>query len=399
MHHGINTEHEGTIEPPRSRWNSIASFLSDKRILKTIGANLLELAGTALQITSEITTFVAGMGFFISPPLKKVYAHLQGKNMFYAVNGTGTLCVEMKEPFVIPTLPFNVSPNPNRLFNNSCIDIDNQALLSSDITFNLAYPESLFAASFVLLAVGCSGFMLAQILKKCGSRLHDSDNTMPPKEEDVALAKKWHHALLAISALSLVASRIAAVYATTTISMAMTLRKVPDILEDFSISSQKSFIYHQDNSTSDINPRHLWETFTMLMDFITTINFSALREAARKGSEEIDHYDYYIGIGVAGAALMVGYIALKTEQQHKNYSNILLRNEHYLEIKHFFEPNQVTPLDITTQSPLLEAERNRAAFTSSNVGSSPHSIFSTPHERSASPRPRAFCVDMTIVNR
>lgn len=51
-------------KPPKQGWGSyFASFLPSKRTVKKIGSNLLELTGTALQIASEITTFVGGMVF------------------------------------------------------------------------------------------------------------------------------------------------------------------------------------------------------------------------------------------------------------------------------------------------------------------------------------------------
>lgn len=331
--------------PPKSRWNTFKSVFNTNT-LKKVGGNILELSATGLQIASEITTFVAGMGFFISPPLKKVYTRLWGKNMHYTVNGDGYGCVETVStpniPASLASVVFNTSFfNSTEFFNalqddkTVCTTFDNEPLLSSDVLFSLSYPERLFASSALLFGLGCSGFVIALALKKYGSSLHTPQVTMPPTEVLVVRAKKMHKPALVTSSILLLGSRAAAIYATTTISLTMTLKNITGILQNFSISSAKNISYNSDETTltnSSQNNVEFVKSFTLIMDFVTQIDFSELREAARSGSKSLEEYDYYIGIAAAASALLLGYFALKTNQKANYYSDILLRHKYYREL-------------------------------------------------------------------
>lgn len=372
-------------ELPKSRWGHFTSFLPGRRTFKKIAANLLELTGTALQIVSEITTFVAGMGFFISPPLKKVYAQLQGKNMHYTVNGTGVVCTDMNDLQNSPTLPFDITLLTMQPQGDLCNKFNNELLISSEVEFSLAYPESLFSASVVLFSLGCSGFLLAHGLKKLGASLHEWDKFMPPLEEQILKAKKWQRPLLITSNLFFLSSRVAAAYATTTISLTRTIKNIPSILEDFSISSTRKFIYHYKNPSPNPAPLQNLKSIKSDMDFITTIGFSELRAGATQGGERVEDYDYYIGLGLAGGALILGYIALKAKQQVDHYKDISDRNKHYLELQPQLKDRDdiILSLKAQIQAPQLEAS-TREPFPP-NVGASPHGLFFTPREQETNP--------------
>lgn len=309
-----------------------------KITLKNGAANALELTSTALQIASEITTFVAGIGFFIEPPLKKVYRELLGKNMRYSVTANGELCVDGLQkirPLINSSylMTFNTSLFD---FNDKlCLKESAQPLLSSNIVFNLPFPQGLFSASLFLCTIGCSGLLFAFLLNKCGTSLHDTTTEMPPSELLVFQANRREKPLAITSILLILGSRIAAIYATTTISMAVTLRNAPSILVNFSIPSSQQF--KLDSSTLRFVPElainNFFNTISLTMKFMTHIDFAELRKAAEKGSQKIDSYDYYVGLGMAVVALILGHLALKIQQQSAQYTDILLRHKHAGELQ------------------------------------------------------------------
>jgi hypothetical protein len=288
------------------------------------------LASTTLQIASEITTFVGGMGLFIAPPLQKVYGQLIGKNMAYSVNGTGTVCIETQSPFNLSSSSPLFDADPS---NPICNNYKDLSLLSSNIPFNLPYPEGLFASSSFLLSLGCSGLLVSFALKKYAASLYEADEEMPPSKALVALAKKNHRPLSIVSGVLFIGSRTAALYATTTMSLMKTLQNIPGILNNFSLYSPRDLIYVPNNTTliagSESMALPLVKIIRAKMLFITHLDFSELREAARNGNKNIQEYDYYIGLTVAGVAVVLGYTALKIQQRSERYQDVLIRQKHY----------------------------------------------------------------------
>jgi hypothetical protein len=194
---------------------------------------------------------------------------------------------------------------------------------------------------------------------------------MPPPELLVFQANRRNKPLTIISILLILGSRIAAIYATTTISMTMTLRNVPSILVNFSIPSSQQF--KLDSNTLSFVPElantTFFNTISLTMKFMTYIDFSELRDAAEKGSKKIDSYDYYLGLGMAVVALILGHLALKIQQQTAHYTDILLRDRHAKELQNQVQepatslaasnPNRMFPM-INTSFKGFEIEREIA---------------------------------------
>jgi hypothetical protein len=170
--------------------------------------------------------------------------------------------------------------------------------------------------------------------------------------------------------------------------MTMTLKNVPSILEDFSISSTKNLVHNYDNSTSvdtDSAQFQFLRAITMNMHFVTKIDFLELREAARQGSRNIENYDYYIGISIAGVALILGYLALKAEQYSEHYNDILLRNKHYRQLQPQLKEREDTILTLREQIQTLQLESSTRLTIQPSVGASPHSLFFTPSDHDVQP--------------
>lgn len=282
------------------------------RMFKTIAGNVLELSGSTLQIAAEITTFVAGLGFFIVPPLKKIYSELEGKPIGYSLSGEGQLCAD------------TLDQPPNTL----CKQFD-EPITHSNIPFNFPYPDQLFTTSAVLLALGCSGLVTAYALKKGGESLHESKVDMPPSEEQVAIAKTRVKLFFLLSMVLFLCSRIGAIYASTTISLAKTLEHLPNVLSSFSFSSSNEVVYNPPESSIIPFP---FSKVRAVIALITRVDFSQLRDGARLGSEELNEYDYYIALWIAALACILGYLALKTNQQYTHYADVLLRHKYSEEL-------------------------------------------------------------------
>lgn len=312
------------------------------RTMRVIAGNSMEFTATALEIASEIAVFVGGMGFFIVPPLKGMYAKLKGNNISYAVIGRGLVCIETSPPKLTDpsvSLPPALSTyvplfdnNTNTIFCNSFNDLP---LTSSNVTFNVGYPDSLFSASILLVVLGTTGSALARALQSCGHALYSTDRTLSHSKAQAAFAKKMNNPLLALYALLFLGSRVAALYATTTISLVLTLKNVPGILQDFSISAPGSFAYYPENNVSSTASEqavsYSIKAIKATVEFITKIDFTLLRMAAKNGSEEIKNYYFPLSIMLAGVGLILGFAALKAKQKRNSYIDTLQRDKYYQE--------------------------------------------------------------------
>ncbi len=294
-----------------TQWEAFTSYLPTR---KNFAANTIEFSSTALQIASEIITFVGGLGFFVTPLIEEVYNQMLGKYIYYSV--TGDIKLDFESPNITAT-----------------DTIDNLPLFSSKILFNIPFPHNLFTASALLFSLGGSGLLLSSVLKKYGSSLHDYHQAARPTEQEINNAQAMNRRTAITSTALLIGSRGAAIYATSIISMTMTLRNVPSILENFSIYSSKNLTIDKNTFNADLKlAESIFFILNLSMKFITKIDFSELKKAAEKGSQNINTHEYYLGIAMAGLALFLGFAALKFQQKNDHYKNILLRHQHAQEL-------------------------------------------------------------------
>lgn len=371
--------------PPKidvpSRWFRFKSFLSPcKSAVKMVVANTIEFAGTGLLIASEIATFAGGMGFFIAPPLKRMYAKIIGNNLSYTVWGAGEVCIEtaLSNNTILPPVTM-----PIGLFTNSsvigiehddifCKRVNNFPLTSSQIPFNVSFPENLFAASILIFGLGCGGIAAANAIQKYGSYLHHHDKRSTHSKEQVALANKLNKPLFVACTLLFLGSRAAALYATTTISLMLTLRNVPSILEDFSISSAELFVYKPSvNITKTASEKIIMQLIKIIRvpaEIVTYIDFAMLRTAAKKGSNEIEDYYFPLSLILAAVALILAYAALKVKQKRDQYIDTIQRERHYSELNPLLEQqtNTITKLEkqiLELKQKNTQLESQRQSYT------------------------------------
>lgn len=303
---------------------------------KPILANSFELGGTALQIGSEITIVVGGFGFLISPLLKMVYSEFFGKNMHYSVIGNAKLNFKN--------------------YDATSYQASNLPLFSSNIPFRVPYPDSLFTASIQFLCLGISGYTLSYFFTKYGSSLHDHPKIISPSEEQISNAKKNNYSTALASNSFFILSRIAAITGTSIISMSRTLENLPSLFKDFAIASSKEVPFNKNSLSlyldqvakelpivestlkkfiSSMEPSELEKINqefpsmgTLTMKFITSLDLSELERASRQGSDKINASYYYLGLSMAVMAVILGFIALKMQQQTMRYKEILVSEEH-----------------------------------------------------------------------
>ncbi len=266
-----------------------------RRILVVFMGHASEFVAIAVQRASEITIFVAGMGIFLNPTLKKVYNQIKNAKIGYRLTGNGEIVFT--------------------LFDQRGISkqLNNILLLESDIPFNLPYPKKLFTSSIVLFCLSASGLALSSLLKKYGAYLHGMPKlvnvSLDAARKNVKLFWLAHKVLDA-------AAKGAAVYSASLFSLMEIADNIPGILSSFSFSSMMS-------KAESIPPLKLSADF----EFTTAVDFSQLREGAKAGSQLLQDFDYYIAIALAIISLFLGFLALKSQQKYQAYADELTRKK------------------------------------------------------------------------
>lgn len=374
--------------PSQTGWLRISSFFSSKKatLLNVLG-NFLEFTGTGLQIASEITIFVGGLGFFVGPPLKKMYSHLIGKNLYYTLNANADLCIQNLNTSQIPPnitamIPFDTNQYEKVYPSTLCKSVTENPLITSEIVFNLPYPRGLFTASIVLFGIGCSGLALAYGLIKLGASLHKTNENAIPTQEQVDHAKIMYRYTYLLSTFLLIGSRVAAIYASTTISLTRTLHNLPSVLQNFAIHSSNTFTYNNPDNSTSYPP--LFTSITLATDVVTLIDFSELKKAAQQGGEDVAAHDYYIAIAIAAVALVLGYFALKTKQAKERCRNLITQHENNaLFFSRITQQNPTVAIEWPNQTATDNKEKQQLGVHSQ----SNRNLLFTSLESSTTPKP------------
>jgi hypothetical protein len=278
----------------------------------------IEFARTAIRLGSEIALFIGAMGFFISPPFRKMWQGLQAKVISYSTNISGDLyaTLALQPNTAIPTTI------EHRTFNDLHI-------LEKDIPFDMSYPEGIFFASTLISGLGLAGIIVSWGLKRGGSFLLERNNpSIAYSQELVLLVEKRKRGLYYGQMILLSGSRVLALYATATFNMVIALSNVSSIMDDFSINSQQTFQYNPPKN--DL----LLQSASIILNINTFIGLADLRQAAINGSEEINRSYLWLAYLCAILALVLGFTELKVSQYWLHDEELRQRHKHYGEIEH-----------------------------------------------------------------
>ncbi|MDI1352143.1 MAG: hypothetical protein PSV35_05140, partial [bacterium] len=137
----------------------------------------------------------------------------------------------------------------------------------------------------------------------------------------------------------LVGSRGTGLYATATFNMMNALSHVAGIMNNFSILTTQNFQYLSPEKNN------FFQSIFVIFNIKTEVGLEALREAAIKGSQDINTLYNAQAYACAAIALILGFLELKAAHQLDEYKEILMRAKHFKE----FVQQQNDPLPLLTQ--------------------------------------------------